>query len=451
MTNAADDWYHNCGENGLDCTYSKGKYAKYDASSCQDYHKQCRDYALKGECIKNEEWMKLKCPLSCAVCVASKLGDDDETCRDRHSQCPEWAKDDLECFVNPAYMYENCPQSCHFCVNATLLLEQGLEEEEIERRFLYSRTDFGVWQTIPKDSPNIQAITETIRRMGPYSQQELDNLGPGALCSNLHPSCAAWAVENGCGGDNLNFMLEECALACQSCHVTEQYYQCSEPRHNSSSSKTPVVSTNSLFPFWKALELKHSAKNLISSSNEWIASLNYTALWKKDASKKKIRSWLKEFKNPNLEWKEKGTGRFAICHDDCSSMDEIATTLLDIHPRYLEPLEFVHYKAAPLLERHIPQSDFEMHHQWKPSGPRLLTIFILLQPATKGGFLGFPDLDWLLVENAEILVWPNVANTKWNEELESMKHEQLPVVEGELYGIFTRVRQYPYEYTPTCN
>jgi hypothetical protein len=458
VAEAGDEWYHHCGDNGRDCSYGQGKYARHDAS-CQDYHPNCRDYALRGKCIKKEGWMKSECPLSCAICFSSKLGDDDATCRDQHGQCSEWAKEDLECFVNPAYMSEACPQSCNFCVNATLLNEEGLlSTEDIQQRFLYSRTDFGIWQNFPLNSPDTQAVTETIRRMGPYAQQ-LETLGPATLCNNLHPTCAQWAVERGCGGDNLEFMMQECALACQLCHVTEQYYQCSlAPRND-----TPVVSSsssssNTPFNFWKeGLFQNHEAENLVAAfsaarPDEWVASLNYTALWKDPPTQlDSLLEVSKNNSNSNLEWKNKGTGRFASCRKDedaCAKKKDEIATLLGISPVYLEPLEFVHFQVK---ERQTPQSEFDMHRQWKPGGHVLLTIFILLQPVEKGGALGFPDLDWLLVENPQILIWPNVANDKWNQELESMKHEQLPVVEGDLYGVYTRVRQYPYESNPLCD
>eukprot|EP00980_Cylindrotheca_fusiformis_P019753 scaffold6925_cov116-Cylindrotheca_fusiformis.AAC.3 len=378
-------------------------------------------------------------------------------------------------------MSENCAKSCHFCVNATHLRETNEEDEAgIERRFWYSRTDFGIWQKIPPDSPHVQAITDTVRAMDTYSRQ-LPELGPSVLCSNLHSTCAVWAVEHGCGGPNLEFMLQECALACQSCHVTKQYYQCSllQEQQQEQVKKIPVFSTG-LSSVWNRLQKHHSAENLLSNtgttnSDEWIASLSYSALWKNKKKSNQMIQSLLEYSKQQLEWstKQDGSsssgdtttttitttpGKRAICQDEenspCSVWKEAIATLLGISSSssysYLEPLELVHYKE---FQRQLPQSDFDVHNGWKPAGSTLLTIFIVLQPATKGGYLGFPELDWLFIEPPEILIWPNVADDKdkhWNQELQSMQYEQLPVVEGELYGVFTRVRQYPYENDSLC-
>ena len=111
----------------------------------------------------------------------------------------------------------------------------------------------------------------------------------------------------------------------------------------------------------------------------------------------------------------------------------------------MDPLEFVHYQKG---QRRKPIHDFDIHDHWKSSGHVVLTIFVVLQAPDKGGAFGFPDLDWTIVDSPEVLIWPNIKPEKneelqRNEWLETMKSEQLPVVEGELYGVYVRVREYP--------
>jgi len=119
----------------------------------------------------------------------------------------------------------------------------------------------------------------------------------------------------------------------------------------------------------------------------------------------------------------------------------------------LEPLEFLHYSnTQKSYPRQVPMSEFDHHDQWKPSGHVLFTILVVLQRADKGGSIGFPDLDWLVVSNeAPILVWPtSTKKGSYPQEMTNMKSEILPVIQGDLYAIKIRVRQYPYVYNPDC-
>jgi hypothetical protein len=61
-----------------------------------------------------------------------------------------------------------------------------------------------------------------------------------------------------------------------------------------------------------------------------------------------------------------------------------------------------------------------------------MSMFISVQRPQTGGSFGFPDLNWLLVEEPEILVWPNISPRNQNQKvsLDRMDSEQLPVVEG---------------------
>lgn len=161
-----DEWYQEC--QGDECGYSGGRGMD---SNCQDKHKDCRQFALQGECKINPNWMHPNCPKSCGLCLAAE--DDDEACSDMHTDCPEWAKQ-LECFVNPAYMSRACPKSCWLCVNATDLRLEGVSEESIQRRRSFSQTDFGLWQALPEVNP--EKAKAELQKMARYTMS-LNNTG----------------------------------------------------------------------------------------------------------------------------------------------------------------------------------------------------------------------------------------------------------------------------------
>ena len=138
----------------------------------------------------------------------------------------------------------------------------------------------------------------------------------------------------------------------------------------------------------------------------------------------------------------------SLSSSSCQDLEQEVARLLNVLPEYLEPLEFLHLDAN---QRQVPMSEFDIHNQWKPSGHVLFTVLLILQQPQKGGIIGFPNLDWLLVQNAEILVWPTFTMMGGHpQELPEMKLEILPVIQGDLYAIKIRVRQYPYVYNPDC-
>jgi hypothetical protein len=64
----------------------------------KDLNNNCGDWASKGECSKNPDYMLPNCPVSCKD-------------KDKDKDCQYWASKG-ECSKNPDYMLQNCPVSC---------------------------------------------------------------------------------------------------------------------------------------------------------------------------------------------------------------------------------------------------------------------------------------------------------------------------------------------------
>ena len=464
-----ETWYHECQDadhQDENCGYATFTAGGGESETCRDDSSRrladCRRRSLLGECLVNPEWMHVHCPVSCGLCAEEPR---DEPCHDRHTNCPHWAAG-MECFANPAFMSRSCPKSCWLCVNATELRHEGIPEKEILRRFQFSQTDFGQWQAIP-DNDDAGRIRDAIKNMEDYARN-LKKLGAGTLCNNVHHECAQWKVELGTCERNLDFMLSQCSLACHFCHLVEEYHQCRQ--RDGSDERIPVGETET---FRSIL----SGKNLLLDDDfhdlqdfEWIVSEEYSRLWTRP--QEKLREIVKVMTSSTdaLVWRNaenevlvgtgsdvpqvKRSGRTAFCDHICQTSETAIGTLVNgtaqllrISPAYLEPLEFVHYQRG---ERFSAHSDFRIHDTWRHSGSRILTVFVTLQKAKEGGSMGFPEYDWLQVENPEILSWPTVDTTS-KTAIRKMKSEQLPVVEGELYGVYLRVRLYPFDSSNPCS
>jgi len=98
---------------------------------CEDNNKRCQEWADRGECKINPNYMLKWCRLSCKVCTGSTgttsapvpvttsvpvstLPSTDPSCTNNHDRCQEWA-DRGECKKNPRYMLRMCKKSCKVC------------------------------------------------------------------------------------------------------------------------------------------------------------------------------------------------------------------------------------------------------------------------------------------------------------------------------------------------
>ena len=268
----------------------------------------------------------------------------------------------------------------------------------------------------------------------------------------------------------MDFMLSTCSLACQFCDIIEEYHLCKRDKGQPYRKLFGNLTTIQLHLFHQM-----DAQNLLQSfsdelsQGEWIYQLDYSALWKNPTQdREKLLEAVKAEQGP-LEWKEawgkdstgvsrsqsERSGKMATCGQFCQESEPtfgaLATgvaELLQVGVEYLQPLEFVHYQRG---ERFAAHEDFRVHDQWRHSGHRVLTVFIGLQQPERGGSFGFPEYDWLMVPKPPILVWPNVMSSSPSEGLRRMKNEQLPVVEGEMFGVYITIRQYPYESGNACS
>lgn len=474
------DWYYNC-QGDSSCGYGRRNY--YENDDCQDSEPEnCKDYAESGECIANPGWMLAYCKRSCGVCYKEQMEKsdvvpNDDNCVDMHSDCPLWARE-MECFVNPAYMAQACPASCWYCVNAKALREQGATETEIERRQRFSLTNFGLWQSIPPDTKE-SLVRNRLIQMGKYVL-ELDNIGPGTSCNNLSHNCVTWAAENDSCRTNLLEMLPRCSLACQYCDLIETYHKCRQEVTKRDESPFQDVGPvyNYLVSHRGAIDLVHStigscfhddggqsnAEGICKRDeeekfqHEWVLSLDKKMLWGESGvtPQSRLEDLLKFLKSKGDEWVDvpheeyKRSGQILNMTRQSEpiveSFVDALSNLLNI-PRSLFELEFVRYQRGERYEGH---NSVRLHDLWKLSGARLLSGYVVLEAPIEGGAFGFPNLDWLLVNDPQILIWPNVKSSDPETTLERMKSEQLPVVKGELYAAQIWVHQYTFDDKNPC-
>lgn len=90
------------------CRTISGQECAADGSC--DLHERCPAWKADGECVRNKDYMKKHCPVSCE---SERLESSQEECADLHPRCSVWA--DLgECDGNDD-MKKYCAKSCDSC------------------------------------------------------------------------------------------------------------------------------------------------------------------------------------------------------------------------------------------------------------------------------------------------------------------------------------------------
>ncbi|OEU13236.1 hypothetical protein FRACYDRAFT_155384, partial [Fragilariopsis cylindrus CCMP1102] len=90
---------------------------------CVDENENCADWANKGECQNNQQYMLTDCRKSCKSCIdlheylhreARRNIQTMKHCVNKHSECTHWWSIG-ECNTNSGFMHAECSPACQTC------------------------------------------------------------------------------------------------------------------------------------------------------------------------------------------------------------------------------------------------------------------------------------------------------------------------------------------------
>jgi hypothetical protein len=190
---------------------------------CVDKHeskRDCIEWAWKGECDVNPEFMHDQCRQSCGLCTPNE--DEKGPCEDHHPKCTDWAeKGNL--YVNNlcdghwhkevdghmqtgAYIVELCPMACKTC-------DIHLDDRDIElgiglpQKYEGMETNKELFNLLKSKVAETRSYIESIR-----------NEEVRGACKMSHPHCARFALSEDCDTHfDHPVMQYGCAAACQTC------------------------------------------------------------------------------------------------------------------------------------------------------------------------------------------------------------------------------------------
>ena len=425
------------------------------------------------------------------VCTRTLKEVIENPCQDKNEHCSFWA--DLgECKVNPNYMLTHCAVSCKECPD---YLNGGRSEKD-------DTIDYGVSQRSYGDtSAEKQTMQEHKKTMEEYGLKYVTNPDTSkkakTLCRNELDTCSYYATKGLCES-KIIFMMENCPLACRMCDRKEKFDECvgmrdpqswpvfvshdeyqlflehdSEEGDNEDAEegKEPkgdfLQTVDSFFHSFTKEEAKRELVNkydfeyLVKDSKSWVAKFDsFLSIEESNAIidlGKKI-GW-KDVSDSTTSSKQKSTKSFqsAKCSNSkkgkCAknknlrSIIERISEITNIPMNHFEPAEVKLYSEKKGYQSFQAQQ-FDIHDTWKMAGQKVLSIYIpLTNEDVQGGYLGFPELDWLMIPPSpgQMILMSNVMSKDPELMNPKMHHEILPVQKGDLYVLQIHVRNYDYK------
>lgn len=332
-----------------------------------------------------------------------------------------------------------------------------------------SKLKSGIDQKMFGTKSEIERINSHIQTMNDYANQFVKHSSTTRkmreLCTNQLDSCAYYATKGLCESKNI-FMMENCPLACMMCDKKQQFDECVGMRHPLS---TPVFVTEQLYD----IMMNDNMKTIDSFFDSFKEGTKATGVETLDEKILRFVKFLSDgecnalvdlgnkigWTNSTLSTETIGgspsqssmvsecSNSIDMCKDDnvLSMILKKIAEVTNIPLQHFEPAKILHYPES--IGFHSFHQANDAHDSWKMAGPRVLTIYIPLSNAKKGGYLGFPGLDWLMIPSSQgqMILWSNVLHNDPELFDEKMGNEILPVQEGDLYVLQIHVRQYDFE------
>ena len=242
-------------------------------------------------------------------------------------------------------------------------------------------------------------------------------------------------------------MIQNCRLACMFCDLTEPFERCYETTKLGSELNAVRIPTRKEV-FDDIESGKYDAwKPTILSKDPWLIQFNSFVTREERRHMINLGNSVGWYQITSPESSSsKSSFSTSVLSEDVpmtslyKSLLEKISHLTKSTLSHIEHVELIKYSNfGDSYERH---SDYQIHDDWKPAGPRMFS-FILCLSATyadsaedMGGAIGFPKLDWMTVKPkpGQALFWSNVKDRNLDDSIqrEEIFYETLPLLKGEL-------------------
>jgi len=275
---------------------------------------------------------------------------------------------------------------------------------------------------------------------------EFDGVRKGCVIRNK--LCSFWAAMGECDV-NPSYMKLQCAPSCQTCEQLSFDKRC--PYNKDAPTALNPGDLNKMFESIVSDERYKERLTVFSQppSGPWIVTLD-DFLTPEECQRLIDLGSQRGYERSKDVGKEKFDGTYdsvesksrtssnAWCVDECDKDDTTRRVMSRIQNVTGIPEE--NYEYLQLLQYHETQfygshHDYIAHHQQRPQGVRILTVFLYLNDVEAGGGTRFTDLDIIVApKTGRVLIWPSTLDSDPNNKDRKTHHEAMPVIKGIKYG-----------------
>eukprot|EP00525_Craspedostauros_australis_P008656 CAMPEP_0198134680 /NCGR_PEP_ID=MMETSP1442-20131203/60200_1 /TAXON_ID= /ORGANISM="Craspedostauros australis, Strain CCMP3328" /LENGTH=346 /DNA_ID=CAMNT_0043795827 /DNA_START=313 /DNA_END=1353 /DNA_ORIENTATION=+ len=299
----------------------------------------------------------------------------------------------------------------------------------------------------------VEYMTDTV-----YANTNMQDVA--SECQVRNELCAFWAAIGECKV-NPSYMKLQCAPACKTCDQLSYETRC--PFSKDAPTAWDKGDLNKMFErittseeFQKYSPTIYSSPNDPNKPGPWVVTLDDVATQEecdalielgakqgyersKDVGGKKFDGTYdavqSDFRTSSNAWCVKDCYNHTVTQ---SVLDKQAwiTGIPDKNNEYLQLLKYTEG------QRYGQHHDFIQHHNARPQGPRILTVFFYLNDVEEGGGTKFNKLGiTVMPKRGRVLLWPSVSDQFPNRKDSRTDHEALPVIKGIKYGANSWVHQ----------
>ena len=276
-------------------------------------------------------------------------------------------------------------------------------------------------------------------------------------CHDRHKQCETFKNQGECE-KNPGWMIVNCPVSCNSCHLLDPKVRCNRNRLNITDQ--PILKPGDMNRIFEEIIDKYSDQYTIDvvSRDPWIITFDNFL------SDAEVDSLIAESEGRWERSTDTGernaygeTGRVvsqsrtssnAWCRHDCESNPNVASIITKIEDITQVPRG--NYESFQVLRYEIGQK-YNTHHDASviqnnlACGLRILTFFLYLSDVEQGGETGFPNLKVAVKPmRGKGLLWANTLNMNPDQPDQRTMHEARPVIQGVKYAANTWIHMYDF-------
>ena len=277
-------------------------------------------------------------------------------------------------------------------------------------------------------------------------------------CFDRHAVCKDYVAHGECN-KNPGWMIVNCPVSCEACHLLDPKVRCQRARMNISD--VPIYAPGDLNAMFSSIKEKFDDRYgvTVHSETPWVVTFdNFLTDDEVNALIDTVEgTWERSTDTGTAnEFGEVGrvlsTGRTssnAWCRNKCEShpsvrrVQEKITEITGIPAGHSESFQVLKYDLGQKYNAHM---DYSGGAQGELAcGPRILTFFLYLSDVEEGGETAFPLLDIAVKpKKGKALLWPSVVDDDLKKHEPLSLHEARPVVKGRKYAANSWIHLYDY-------